>query len=211
VFPKRLASVIDAIPSNGNCSGFSEFLFRVRALRFLFDPSKHSAAVEMANQAVELDPNDAMNWLVLFQVNPADPRMPINRALELATDLALVQDAYGRYKSDRGEYNEAKQAFQHVLAISPLHFRSMTSLAYLASMEFRPDSVGLYMKAIDTSTIDHRPSTSTYLQRFSIHIFLPARCTWAGEITKKPSSSTKQPSCSMRSTIQHGWSWVERL
>jgi hypothetical protein len=86
------ASVIDAIPSNGNCSGFSEFLFRVRALRFLFDPSEHSAALEMANQAVELDPNDAMNWLVLFQVNPADPRMPINRALELAADLALVSE-----------------------------------------------------------------------------------------------------------------------
>lgn len=142
-------SIIDAIPSNGNCTGFTAFLFRLRALRLLFDPSKHSAALELANQALELDPNDAMNWLVLFQLNPADPRVPINRALELAGDLALVQDAYGRYKSDRGEYSEAKQAFQHVLEISPLHFRSITSLGYLASEEFQPDALGLYMKAID--------------------------------------------------------------
>jgi tetratricopeptide (TPR) repeat protein len=145
------ANSIDAIQSNGACSGFGAFLYRVGALSLSFDAVQHSAALEKANQAIELDPNDAMNWLVLCQLNSADPRMPIDRAKELAPDLALVQNTDGQYRLDRGEYAEAKQAFEHVLQISPLHFRSMTSLGYLASLEFRPESIGLYMKALDIS------------------------------------------------------------
>jgi tetratricopeptide (TPR) repeat protein len=145
------AGTVDAIQSNGNCSGFGAFLSRIRALSFSFDSSKHSAALEMANQAIELDPHDAMNWVVLFQLDSADPRMPINKAVELAPTLALVQDANGRYKLDRGEYGEAKQAFERVLQMSPLHFRSITSLGYLASLEVRPDSLPLYMQALDIS------------------------------------------------------------
>jgi len=143
-------SSIDAIQSN-SASGFGAFLRRVRALRLSFDAAQHSAALENANHAIELDPNDAMNWLVLFQLNSDDPRMPINRAKESAPDLALVQNTDGQYRLDRGEYAEAKQAFEHVLQISPLHFRSMTSPGYLASLEFRPESIGLYMKALDIS------------------------------------------------------------
>ncbi len=58
-------------------------------------------AIAMINKAVELDPKDPMNWIVLSQLveqpTPKDPVAPILHAEELAPDLPVVQYQLGNY------------------------------------------------------------------------------------------------------------------
>src|SRR5207245_4761826 len=54
------------------------------------------------------------------------------------------------YRSLRGEYPEAKQAFERALKLSPRHFRSMIGLAYaIGSIDFNAEVEHLYRKAVD--------------------------------------------------------------
>src|SRR5207302_1689854 len=107
----------------------------VDRLRALSGPRRD--ALGMINRAIELDPSDPMNWYVLWRLNLSNFQDAILRAAELAPDLPLIQYELGNYRSLRGEYPAAKQAFERALELSPRHFRSMIGLAYaIGSIDF---------------------------------------------------------------------------
>ena len=66
----------------------------------------------MIKRAIELDPNDAMNWYALWKLDLGNSQQAILRAAELAPDLALIQYELGNYRSLNGEYPEATKAFE---------------------------------------------------------------------------------------------------
>jgi tetratricopeptide (TPR) repeat protein len=134
-------TVVEAIASNAPCS--DSFVARVRAL------DRGSEALASINRAIELDARDPLNWVVLAYLKPDDARQPALRAVELAADLAVVQSTLGQFYLDTGKFAEAKQAFSKAAEISPRHFRSITSLGYLANLEDSPETESLYLKAVN--------------------------------------------------------------
>jgi len=137
--------IIDSIQRAAECATFKPFVDRLRALS---GPGRD--ALGMINRAIELDPSDAMNWYVLWRLNLGNSQEAILRAAELAPDLPLIQYELGNYRSLRGEYPEAKQAFERALELSPRHFRSMIGLAYaIGSIDFNAEVEHLYRKAAD--------------------------------------------------------------
>src|SRR5438093_398135 len=61
----------------------------------------------------------------------------------------VIQYELGNYRSLRGEYPEAKQAFERALELSPRHFRSMIGLAdAINSIDFNPNVERFYGRAI---------------------------------------------------------------
>jgi tetratricopeptide (TPR) repeat protein len=146
-------AVAATVESDSTCSAFVPFLGRVRALALSLQsrPGSNAEALASINQALERDSRDSMNWIVLSQLSPADARLPALRALELSPDLALVQSTLGQYYQDSGQYKEAKDAFARTIELSPRHFRSLLSLAYLANLEYKPETETLYLKAVSAA------------------------------------------------------------
>ncbi len=136
--------IMDSVPRASGCATFEPFLDRLRALS-----GPRRDARELINRAIAFDPNDAMNWYVVWRLNLSNFQEAIVRASELAPDLPLIQYELGNYRSLRGEYTEAKQAFERTLKLSPRHFRSMIGLAYVIdSIDSDREVERLYRKAI---------------------------------------------------------------
>jgi len=87
-------------------------------------------------------------------LNLSNVQDAIVRAAELAPDLPLIQYELENCRSLRGEYLEARQAFERALEASPRHFRSMIGLTYaIDSIDFNPAVELLYRKAINRATL----------------------------------------------------------
>jgi len=147
------ASVVDAVASE--CVSTHEpFVLRLRALIAGRGPS----ATEWINRAVNLDSNDAMNWLVLGYLDPQSRRLTtlegsgrwvaMDHASELLPDSALIQ--YETGKNDQlapHKEAEAKQAFERAIQRSPRHFRTYLGMAY--SADENTDVEPLYKKVVE--------------------------------------------------------------
>jgi tetratricopeptide (TPR) repeat protein len=95
-FSPRVAeatAIADTEESTSN-SAFSPFLSRLRALAASprFRTGSNTEALAAIDRALDRDPGDGMNWMVLSQLNPADPRGPALRAVGLSPDLTLVPE-----------------------------------------------------------------------------------------------------------------------
>ena len=117
-------------------TGFEPFILRLRALARGQGPS----AAEWMNRAVDLDPNDPMNWLVLGYADPASSRLvsaagtgrwiAASKALALKEDSALFQYEFARnYYYVRGREQESKRAYEHAIELNPRHYRAYLGLA----------------------------------------------------------------------------------
>ena len=159
---KEATAVTDAAQPMPACGRFQPFVDRLRTMIWFpeFATGHGTEAFDLINGAIQLDPNDAMNWLVLAKLRPRDPRTPILRAAQLAPDRAVIQYELGNYRLDRKEYIEAKQAFEHALELSPRHFESVIGLAYSAGVvDYSQDILSLYRKAADMAPKSLRART----------------------------------------------------
>src|SRR5207244_12971221 len=76
------------------CNAFESYLTRLRALNMTFSGARTSEAVAMIRHAIDVDPDDPLNWVILSQLD-AQPRgeatkAPGERATELATGLPIA-------------------------------------------------------------------------------------------------------------------------
>src|SRR5262245_48324081 len=101
------------------CVAYEAFLNRLSAMSLAFRAGRANDAVSMINRAIELDPDDPMNWVVLSQLRPTAPRnsvLPIVRASQLAPDLPVVKYELGNYYLTNPEtYGKAREEFEGVL------------------------------------------------------------------------------------------------
>ncbi len=147
------ASIVYAAES-GCLPSHESFLLRLRALI----TGRGPAATELVNRAVDLDPADAMNWVVLGYLDPASPRLvtsdgtgrwiAMNRAVELEPDSALIRYEVGNnYQAARGKEDEAAAAFRQAIEFSPRHFRAYLGLAFVADESTDPEP--LFRKVVE--------------------------------------------------------------
>src|SRR5215471_136247 len=135
--PRHDEAVAIADSMSAPCdTGFEPFILRLRALARGQGPS----AAEWMNRAVDLDPNDPMNWLVLGYVDPASSLLvsdagtgrwiAASKALALKEDSALFQYEFARnYYYVRGREQESKRAYEHAIELNPRHYRAYLGLA----------------------------------------------------------------------------------
>ena len=113
------------------------FILRLEAISLLdeFQPGGDPTALRKIAEAIELDPDDPMNWFVRWRLNPNTRRQEnaILKAAELGGDLALIQYELGNYWLIRADYAQARLAFERALELSPGHFRSYIGLAQAIS------------------------------------------------------------------------------
>ena len=129
-------------PTDGqNCQevgcGGAAFILRLEAISLLdeFQPGGDPTALRKIAEAIELDPDDPMNWFVRWRLNPNTRRQEnaILKAAELGGNLALIQYELGNYWLIRADYPQARLAFEQALELSPGHFRSYIGLAQAIS------------------------------------------------------------------------------
>ena len=169
---QEAARVIASVESQPCATGFVSILNRVKALsaspgtaeaqvgdaaiqiqaRTFGNDAGHDA-MGLIDRAIAADPNDPMNWLVLWKLSPVDPRSPLLRANTLAPDLPVVQYEMGSANLILSHYSEARRNFERAIELSPRHFHSMIGLAdAIGSAD--PDTTGtlpLYQKASDVA------------------------------------------------------------
>ncbi len=167
-FQPRVAeakTILDSVPSIGNCSAYESAADRVRAIyEAEFETSGKRTALQLINHTVVADPADPLNWLTLWKLSSStNLTVSIPLATKLGPDWAAIQYEFGNYELIRGEYAEARKAFERALEISPGHFRAVIGLAYAvgsaditAPVEERAprneaDVESLYRRAIDIS------------------------------------------------------------
>jgi tetratricopeptide (TPR) repeat protein len=135
------------------CVPYEAFLNRLSALSLAFRAGRANDALSMINRAIELDPDDPMNWIVLSQLRPTAARnsvLPIVRASQLAPDLPLVKYELGNYYLTNPEtYGKAREEFEGVLKQSPGHFQSIIGIVYSLSLSGEEDVEPLLKKAVD--------------------------------------------------------------
>ena len=112
------------------CDAFESFSHRLQALSLFpeLTVGMRDRAMAAVNRAVELDPNDPLNWYVLWKLGPTS-RGEIQRAANIPPNLALIQYELGNFKMLEGEYAEAREAYERALTLSPRHFRSYIGIA----------------------------------------------------------------------------------
>jgi tetratricopeptide (TPR) repeat protein len=88
---------------------------------------------------------------VLSKLVSRDPRNPIQRAVDLAPDLAIVQYEFGTsllYVT--GGFARARQAFDRALELSPRHFESLIGKVYSFSAdEYAEETEPLLRQAVE--------------------------------------------------------------
>jgi tetratricopeptide (TPR) repeat protein len=135
------------------CAPGTAFAIRLDAFRSLDDfGSRDRTVLQKINQAIQLEPADAFNWVLRWKISPTATRQEnsILKAAEIAPDLAIVQYELGNYLLVTGQYLEARRAFQRALELSPKHFRSMIGLAQaISSMDDNEDVEPLYKRAVE--------------------------------------------------------------
>ena len=122
------------------CNAFESYITRLQALSMAFDNVRQVEIVAMIRHAVEVDPEDPMNWIVLSQVNPEplrdDSLSPSEHAARLAPEFPLVQYELGNFLlRDQKTYSQARKAFERALEINPRHFLSILGVVYSLSIE----------------------------------------------------------------------------
>jgi tetratricopeptide (TPR) repeat protein len=135
--PRKAEAVAITDSMNSPCeAGFEPFILRLRAVARGQGPS----AAEWMNRAVDLAPDDPMNWLVLGYVDPASSRLvsaagtgrwiAASKALAVKEDSALFQYEFARnYYFVRGREEESKRAYEHAIELNPRHYRAYLGLA----------------------------------------------------------------------------------
>jgi tetratricopeptide (TPR) repeat protein len=125
-----------------NCDTYGSYLTRLRTLRGTFSGVRVTESVTMIHQAIDLDPQDSMNWIVLSQLRAAPPpdesKAPSERAAELEPELALVQYELGNYrlaKVNQESFAQAQQSFLRTKELSPRHFQAILGMADSLSLE----------------------------------------------------------------------------
>jgi tetratricopeptide (TPR) repeat protein len=147
------ATVLSAATST--CVAAHEpFILRLQALIAGRGPK----ATGLINRAVDLDPNDAMNWLVLGYLDPTSRHLvtdqgsgkwvAMEHAVGLKPDSALIQYELGNNEQAvHGKEVEAKKALQRSIELNPRHFRAYLGLAYSADEDL--DVEPLYIKVVE--------------------------------------------------------------
>src|SRR5262245_20473348 len=130
------------------CDQYPSYMTRLKTLSGMFAGVRTANSVTMILHAIEQDPNDAMNWIVLSQLRngPAAglAKAPSERAVELAPDLPIAYYELGKYylpthlggadfvssaAQDRADMG--KKAFEKVLELSPRHDEVVLRIADL--------------------------------------------------------------------------------
>jgi tetratricopeptide (TPR) repeat protein len=122
------------------CDAFQSYLARLQSLEITFENGKTMDAVARIRQAIDLDPADPMNWVVLAELRPSpgsgDPLSPSEHAAEIAPDLPLANYELGNfYLLNKTTFAKAKEAFERVLVGSPRHFQALIGIVYALSAE----------------------------------------------------------------------------
>jgi tetratricopeptide (TPR) repeat protein len=147
------AAVVDTM--GPTClSSHEPFVLRLRALV----AGRGPAATQMIDRAIDLDPNDAMNWVVLGYLDPGNPLLvtpegagrwvAMTHAFGLNHESALIQYELGKnYQTVPHKEAESRQAFNRAIEMSSRHFRSYLGLAYSADED--TDVEPLYRKVVE--------------------------------------------------------------
>ena len=145
-------AILNVAQTTTACSAFESTANRLSGMHlYLREPLRRNEAVTAVNKAIELDPNDPLNWVVLSKLTSRDPRNPVQRALDLAPDLPLVQYEYGNYLLYvAGGFPKAQQAFDRAIELSPRHFESIVGKVYSLSIdEYSEESEPLLKQVIE--------------------------------------------------------------
>src|SRR5262245_60982678 len=147
------ANIVNAAETS--CLSYYEpFVLRLRALIAGRGPT----ATELINRAVDLDPADAMNWLVLGYLDPQSRHLvssdgagrwiAMDHAAKLQPRSGLIQYELGKnHQAAPGKESDGKLAFERAIELSPRHFRAYLGLAY--SADENVDVEPLYQKVVD--------------------------------------------------------------
>ena len=154
-FAPRLSEASDILDrSEGTpaCSSLESTVDRLRGFSlYLREPLRRPEGVALVNKAIDLDPSDALNWIVLSRLVSRDPRNPIQKAVDLAPDQALVQYELGTsllYVPDG--FTKARQSFDRALELSPRHFESIIGKVYSFSEdEYSDQTEPLLRKVVE--------------------------------------------------------------
>ena len=137
-----------------DCLGHEAFSLRLEAISLLdeFQPGGDRQALNRIARAIELEPNDPLNWFVRWKLNPSTRRQEnaILKAASLPRDLALIHYEVGNYWLIKASYQQARESFERALELSPNHFRSFIGLAQAESAaDDAKDVEHLYQKAAE--------------------------------------------------------------
>jgi len=156
-FAPRLSEAVEILDQSGAnpaCSAFEAIVDRLRGFSlYLREPLRRNDAVAVVNKAIDLDPNDALNWIVLSKLVSRDARNPIERAVNLRPDLPIVQYELGTsLLYVNGGFTKARQAFDRVLELSPRHFESLIGKVYSFSEdEYSEETEPLLQRVVETA------------------------------------------------------------
>ena len=165
---KEAAEIVESSSSRCNAD-YEPRLLRLRALI----RGRGPAASELINRAIDLDPKDPMNWLVLGYLDPTSSHLAtqegsgrwvaMKNAVDLDPQSALFQFEYGKNVQFRPRaQNEPANAFKRAIELNPGHFRAYLNLAYAASDG--TDAEALYQKVVEISPnfLEGRIATGSY-------------------------------------------------
>jgi tetratricopeptide (TPR) repeat protein len=122
------------------CKGFESYLARLRALGLTFTNSPTAMAIAEVRHAIDLAPEDVMNWVVLAQLSATplnnETISPIEHAATINPDLPVVQYELGNfYLRNQPTYPQATKAFERAVELSPRHFQAIIGIVYSLSPE----------------------------------------------------------------------------
>jgi tetratricopeptide (TPR) repeat protein len=143
-------AILDASRTVPACGPFEGALDRISGMHlYLREPIRRNEGVAMVNKAIDLDPNDPLNWIVLSKLTSRDARNPVQRAVDLEPDLPLVQYEYGNFwlYSPNG-LEKAREAFNRALDSSPRHFEAIVGKVYSFSGDEYSDETEPLLKQV---------------------------------------------------------------
>jgi tetratricopeptide (TPR) repeat protein len=145
-------ALLDSADGSPTCAAVASSLNRLHGLvLYLREPLRRNDAAAIVNKAIELDPNDPLNWIALQRLTSRDPRNPLQHAMDLAPDLPLVEYEFGTamlYVNDG--FPKARQAFDRALERSPRHFEAIIGKVYSFSAdEYSEETEPLLRRAVE--------------------------------------------------------------